>query len=100
LARKRILLTVADCHSVRLARRPSLHRSSVDELASLGRGEPVRLVVNDEQQAVLILAEQYERLKHAIDFADADPKALYPLLADVASDDWEQLASFPQAEKL
>lgn len=73
---------------------------SADDLASLERGEPLRLLVNNAQEAVLVLAEQYERLKQCIDFADADPKALYPFIADVSPDDWEELSAFPNAEKL
>src|SRR5437868_3723310 len=52
---------------------------SAAELSMLERGEPVRLLVNDAQEAVLVLAEQYERLKQCIEFADTDPKELYPL---------------------
>jgi hypothetical protein len=73
---------------------------SADELSMLERGEPLRLLVNDAQEAVLVLAEQYERLKQCIDFADADPKALYPLIADVSPEDWEELSAYPNAEKL
>ena len=73
---------------------------SGDELAMLERGEPLRLRVNDGQDVVLVLAEQYERLKKCIDFAEADPKALYPLIADVSPGDWEELSAYPNAEKL
>jgi hypothetical protein len=78
---------------------PSIQLST-DELAALDRGEPLRLMVNDSQQVVLVLAEQYERLKHCIDFADTDPKSLYPLLADVLPEDWEDSSAYPNAEKL
>ena len=73
---------------------------SADELAMLARGEPLRVHVNDVQEVVLVLADQYERLKQCIDFADADPKALYPLVADVYPEDWEALSAYPNAEKL
>ena len=73
---------------------------STDELAMLQRGEPVHLFANDSQKVVLVLAEQYERLKQCIEFADADPKALYPLIADVSPGDWDDLAIYANAEKL
>jgi hypothetical protein len=73
---------------------------SADDFASLERGEPLRLLINNAQEAVLVLAEQYERLKQCIDFADADPKALYPLIADVSPEDWEELSAYPNAETL
>lgn len=66
----------------------------------LERGEPLRLRVNDGQDVVLVLAGQYERLKQCIDFSEADPKVLYPLIADVSRDDWEELSAYPKAEKL
>jgi len=73
---------------------------SSDELATLERGEPLRLKLSGAREAVLLLAEQYERLKQCIDFTDADPKAIYPLIADVSPDDWDELSAYPNAEKL
>jgi hypothetical protein len=72
---------------------------SSDELAMLNRGEPLRLCV-DSQELVIVLAGQYERLKQAVDGADADPKAIYPLIANVLPEDWEELSSYPNAERL
>jgi hypothetical protein len=77
----------------------SIHLSP-DEFAALGRGEPLRLRANEAQEVVLVLAEQYERLKLAVNFADADPKSLYPLLTELSPDDWEDIAAYPNAEKL
>jgi hypothetical protein len=73
---------------------------SADELAMLQRGEPLHFVANNSQEDVLVLAEQYERLKRCIDFADADPKELYPLISDVSPADWEDIADYSNAEKL
>jgi hypothetical protein len=70
------------------------------ELAMLEHGQPLRLRIEGAQEVVLVLAEQYERLKRFIDFADADPKALYPLIANVSPEDWEELSAYPNAEKL
>jgi hypothetical protein len=47
-----------------------------------------------------VSAEQYEVLKKCIDFAEADPKSLYPLIADVLPEDWDDISAFPTAEKL
>jgi hypothetical protein len=77
----------------------SLELSSTD-LAILEHGQPLRVRVNDDQEVILLLAEQYERLKQFIDFADTDPKALYPLIADVSPADCEDLSAYPNAEKL
>ena len=76
-----------------------IHLSS-DELAALERGEPLRLLVNDSQPVVLVLAEQYDRLKQCADIAEPDPKLLYPMIADVMPQDWQDLSAFPTAEKL
>lgn len=73
---------------------------SADELAMLQHGQPLRLRVNGAQEVVLVLAEQYERLKQCIDFAETDPKAIYPLIADVSPEDWEELSAYPSAEQL
>jgi hypothetical protein len=56
-------------------------------------GAPV-YVVDDATSAsyVLIRAEQYEAMKAAA--GDDDPEALYPLLADIEPDDWEDAASY------
>jgi len=78
---------------------PPIQLSS-DELAVLERGEALRLHANGVQEVVLVLAEQYERLKQCIDFAEADPKALYPLIAEASPEDWEDLSAYPNAEKL
>jgi hypothetical protein len=78
---------------------PSIQLST-EELALLHRGEPLHASVNDAQEVVIVLAEQYERLKQCIDVADADPKVLYPLIASVMPDDWEDLSAYPTAEKL
>jgi len=47
-----------------------------------------------------VLDDQYERLKKLIDVADDDPKAYYPLIANVLPDDWEDSSAYPHAEKL
>jgi hypothetical protein len=73
---------------------------SADELATLERGEALRLQLNGTHEAVLVLADQFERLKRCVDFADADPKALYPAIAGISPDDWEELSAYPSAEKL
>jgi hypothetical protein len=72
---------------------------SADELAILHRGEPLRLSTGAEE-VVIVLAEQYERLKRCIGDADTDPKAIYPLIANVMPQDWEDLSAYPTAEKL
>jgi hypothetical protein len=73
---------------------------SSDELAALQRGEPLRLIADESQPVVLVLADQYERLKRCVDFADTDPESLYPLIADVLPEEWKDISAFPSAEKL
>ena len=73
---------------------------SADEWAALQRGEPLHLQDKNAHELVLVLAEQYERLKKLIDVADDDPKAYYPLIANVLPDDWEDSSAYPHAEKL
>jgi hypothetical protein len=73
---------------------------STDQLATLHRGEPLRLTAGNSEEIVVVLAEQYERLKQCIDFADTDPRAAYPVIADVFPEDWEDLSAYPNAEPL
>ena len=73
---------------------------STDELAMLQRGEPLRLKADGTQELVVVLAEQYERLKRHIELTETDPKTLYPLIADVAPEDWQDISDFPHAERL
>jgi hypothetical protein len=73
---------------------------SSDQLAALQRGEPLRLLANESQPVVLVLADQYDRLKQCVDVADIDPRSIYPLIADVLAEDWEDLSAYPTAEKL
>ena len=72
---------------------------SAHDLAKLYRGEPLRLSVNDAPDVVIVLAEQYERLKQCVEIADADPTAMYPLIADVMPEDWDDLSVYPTAER-
>jgi len=72
---------------------------SDDELATLHRGEPLRLSAGDED-LVIVLAEQYEQFKRCVEGASVDPKAIYPLIANVMPEDWEDLSAYPTAEKL
>jgi hypothetical protein len=73
---------------------------SSDELAALERGEPLHLQDSSAHQLVLVLAEQYERLKQFVEIAETDPKPIYPIVADVLPEDWEDLSAYPSAEKL
>lgn len=73
---------------------------SSEELATLGRGEALHLRANNARHVVVVLAEQYELLKKCVDFADADPKSVYPLLADVLPQNWDDLSAYPHAEQL
>jgi hypothetical protein len=78
----------------------SLIHLTSDELAMLHRGEPLRARANESEEVVIVMADQYERLKQFAEFADTDPKALYTLLANVSPDDWDDLTAYPAAEKL
>lgn len=75
-------------------------RLSNEELATLRHGEPLRLQVEGDQEVVLVLAEQYDRLKQFVDFADTDPRTFYPIIADVNPGDWEDVSAYPMAETL
>lgn len=70
------------------------------ELEALTHGQPLRVRINDSQEGVIVLADQYERLKQLVDTGDADPRVVYPLIADISPDDWEDLSAYPHAEKL
>jgi hypothetical protein len=72
---------------------------SGDDWAVLGRGEPLRLSV-DKQEVVVVLAEQFERLKQCADEATIDHKAIYPQIASLMPTGWEDLSAYPTAEKL
>ena len=73
---------------------------SAGELDLLAHGQPLRVRVNDSQEAVLVLAEQYERLKKFVDTNETDPRVVYPLIADISPEDWEDLSAYPNAEML
>ena len=66
---------------------PNAIQLSSDELASLERGKPLHLQDTAAHELVLVLAEQYARLKQFIDIPDADPKSVYQ--------DWEHLSAYP-----
>lgn len=73
---------------------------TASELDLLTHGQPLRVLINDSQEGVIVLAEQYERLKQFVDANDTDPRAVYPLIADISPEDWEDLSAYPNAEKL
>ena len=70
------------------------------ELEALTHGQPLRVRINDSQEGVIVLADQYERLKQLADVGDADPTAAYPLVAGISPEDWEDLSAYPNAELL
>jgi hypothetical protein len=73
---------------------------SSDQLAALQRGEALHLLAHESQPVVVVLADQYERLRRCVDFADTDPKSIYPLIVEALPEDWEDISAFPSAEKL
>lgn len=72
---------------------------SGDDWASLGRGEPLRLSVN-KQEVVVVLAEQFERLKQCAEEAIIDHKTIYPQIASLMPTGWQDLSGYSTAEKL
>jgi hypothetical protein len=73
---------------------------SPDDMARLERGQALRTRANSGAELVLVLAEQYEKLKELIQVADFDPKSVYSGIASIDPDDWEDLSAYPNAEKL
>ena len=73
-----------------------------DQLATLRRGEELVFSTPDPTtNVVVVLADQYARLKQfAIADNELDPRAVYPLIADVSPEDWDDLSNYPHAEKL
>ena len=59
-----------------------------EQRRELGGSEPARAVDPESKQTyVLVRAEIYDRLKSILD--DVDPETMYPLLAQIEPDDWE-----------
>jgi hypothetical protein len=77
----------------------SPNQLTFDELATLGRGEPLHLSLN-QTEVVVVLAEQFERLKKCAEDAVIDPKSLYSTIAPLMPEEWEDLSAYPTAEKL
>jgi hypothetical protein len=64
-------------------------RQAVEE----GGGAPVYVVdTTTNATYVLMRAEQYEKLKAVL--GGADIESMYPLLADVEPDDWEDISAY------
>ncbi len=63
---------------------------SPEQRQELGGPEPARAVDPQTNQTyVLVPSDVYDRLKILASVDDIDPEAMYPLLADLAPEDWE-----------
>lgn len=67
-----------------------------DELRQVvAQPTPPRLIDEQTNMAyVLIRADLYERLKGLLQSDDFDPADLYPLLAELAPEDWEDASAY------
>jgi hypothetical protein len=58
-------------------------------------GDAVRVLDSQsKREYVLVPAEVYERLKHLLTDEDLDPEVMYPLLADIQPEDWEEASGY------
>ena len=59
-----------------------------------GPGPTYAVDPQTNERYVLILAAEYTRVKALLAIDDCDPEVMYPLLADLSPDDWEDPAVY------
>ena len=65
----------------------SIDRRTVQAIA---KGEPFRFSVPEANlEFVVLKAEVYDRLKSLFSGDDVNPDTMYPLLAEISPEDWE-----------
>lgn len=65
---------------------------SDEQCAELSQAKPIAVDPNTSETYVLVRKSIYDRLKNLIE--DDDARLMYPLLADVDPEDWEDETSF------
>ena len=61
-----------------------------ENLLAVAKGEPFRFVAEETKiEFVVLRADVYDRLKMLITSDDVDPETMYPLLAEISPDDWD-----------
>jgi hypothetical protein len=59
-------------------------------LEAVARGKPFRFTTSEKDvEFVVLRADVYDRLKGILTGDDVDPETMYPLLAEISPEDWE-----------
>lgn len=63
---------------------------SEQHLDAVAKGEPFRFIAPKTQMEFVVLrADVYDRVKELVAGDDVDPETMYPLLAEIVPEDWE-----------
>jgi hypothetical protein len=66
-----------------------------EQLALVGQSSVTRVVDPASNKTYVLVEERvYERLRQHLGGDDADAEALYPLLAEVAPEDWQEPSEY------
>jgi hypothetical protein len=61
-----------------------------EHLEAVAKGEPFRFTAPETDiEFVVLRADVYDRVKVPFTGDDVDPEAMYPLLAEISPEDWE-----------
>jgi hypothetical protein len=63
---------------------------SEQNLEAVAKGEPFRFIAPKTNiEFVVVRADVYDRVKELFGDNEVDPEAMYPLLAEIAPEDWD-----------
>src|SRR5262245_17377500 len=66
-----------------------------ESLETVAKGEPFRFTASERDiEFVVLRADVYDRLKVLFTGDDIDPETVYPLLAEMSPEDWEDASVY------
>ncbi len=66
-----------------------------EHLESVANGEPFRFTAPERNiEFVVLRADLYDRVKALFAVDDVDPETMYPLLAEISPEDWEDPSAY------
>ena len=73
---------------------------SAEQIASVQAGNPLRVTDPATQaEVVVVRADQFAEWQALLKAASSDPEDLYPLLADLTPEDWEDPSAYGLGQK-
>ena len=71
-----------------------------ERLEAIAKGQPFRFIApGNDIEFVVLRADVYDRVKTLITGDDVDPESMYPLLAEISPEDWDDPSAYGVTSK-